>query len=158
MKMFKERKIFMTARGLCLFVILYSNMLAAQSRDCSPIPVAVFKAWDFDAVAAHNFNEGNFLIVWHRMVMVDRFTNTDSPNGRIVNQKEAISSPRNYSFGSNEGRMADRSLSAAYNPNFNEFFITWFEIPELGLNHTSGLYFRRIDRLGIPKGSISKIT
>jgi hypothetical protein len=54
--------------------------------------------------------------------------------------------------------MASNSLSAAFHTYNNEFFISWFEIPENGLNHGSGLYFRKIDTSGNPKGPVGKIT
>lgn len=54
--------------------------------------------------------------------------------------------------------MADQSFSAAYNPTTKEFFLTWFEIPENGLNHGSGLYSRRIDPSGNPINGVGKIT
>ena len=43
--------------------------------------------------------------------------------------------------------MSDRSISATYNPRRNE---AWFEIPEEGLGHSTGLYRRRLNSIGNP--------
>lgn len=144
--------------SLLLVVVLFGANLWAQPTECKPIPVAVFKPWDFDARAAYNGEAGNFLIIWNREVDVNRFTTSNSLYGRIVSAHGVMSTARGYSFGSGQGRMADQSFSAAYNPTAKEFFLTWFEIPENGLDHSSGLYYRRVDPSGNPMGGVGKIT
>ena len=143
---------------LLFAVMLCGANLRAQPSQCNPIPVAVFKPYDFDAEAAFNVEAGNFLVVWNRSVDVDRFTTSNSLYGRIVSGQGVTSTARGYSFGSGQGRMADQSFSAVYNPTTKEFFLIWFEIPENGLNHGSGLYFRRIDPSGTPIGGVGKVT